>query len=178
MVFETGALLSFLDVGANIGLGLKLRHVPAAERERRVEEEALDLRLGAVVLRRRPGQLSRGERGRADLGRALIRRPSAWLLDEPLAHLDPPERFALRHRLVREAKQQEIPTIYVTHDPVEALAAGDRVGPPGRAGDPDRQARRPLRQARDPVRRGAPHPGSAGRPASAGRAARWTRGFP
>ncbi len=61
------------------------------------------------------------------MGRALIRRPSAWLLDEPLAHLDPAERFEVRHRLVQEVKRQGIATLYVTHDPVEALAVGDRL---------------------------------------------------
>jgi multiple sugar transport system ATP-binding protein len=71
--------------------------------------------------------LSAGERGRADLARALVRRPSAWLLDEPLAHLDPLERFEVRHQLVLAAKEQGVPTIYVTHDALEALAVGDRV---------------------------------------------------
>src|SRR4051794_5221536 len=75
---------------------------------------------------RRPGRWA-GERAGADMGGALIRGPPAWLLDEPLAHLDPAERFEVRHRLVQEVKRQKVATLYVTHDPVEALAVGDRV---------------------------------------------------
>ena len=126
MVFETGALVSILDVHDNLGLGLRLHHVPKDERNERVDAEAIRLRLGRV-LRRKPAGLSAGERARTDIGRALVRRPTAWLLDEPLAHLDPGERFELRHRLVEEVKKQGVATLYVTHDPVEALAVGDRV---------------------------------------------------
>jgi multiple sugar transport system ATP-binding protein len=126
MVFEAGALLSFLDVAENVGFSLRQHKVPTAERQQRVATEANRLRLGQL-LRRKPPSLSAGERARADIGRVLVRRPSAWLLDEPLSHLDPAERFELRHRLVQEAKQQQVPTLYVTHDPVEALAVADRV---------------------------------------------------
>ena len=84
------------------------------------------MRLGRL-LGRKPASLSAGERARTDIGRALVRRPTAWLLDEPLAHLDPGERFELRRRLVHEVKRQGVATLYVTHDPVEALAVGDRV---------------------------------------------------
>ena len=126
MVFEAGSLLSFLDVAENVGFGLRVHKVRADDRRERVETEARRLRL-SQLLTRKPGSLSAGERGRVDIGRALVRRPSAWLLDEPLAHLDPAERFELRHRLVQEAKRQQVPTLYVTHDPVEALAVGDRV---------------------------------------------------
>jgi len=126
MVFEAGALASFLDVGDNMGLGLRLQGVPTAQRRDRVAEEARRLRL-SQVLRRKPASLSAGERGRADIGRALVRSAAAWLLDEPLAHLDHAERLDLRRRLVQEARRRMVPTLYVTHDPVEALALGDRV---------------------------------------------------
>jgi multiple sugar transport system ATP-binding protein len=126
MVFETGALISFLNIEDNIGFGLRIHKVPKDERQDRVASEAGRLRLGRL-LNRKPANLSAGERNRAHIGRALVRRPSAWLLDEPLAHLDPAERFELRHRLVLEAKRQAVPTLYVTHDPAEALAVGDRV---------------------------------------------------
>jgi len=126
MVFETDALIPFLDVHDNLGFGLRLHHVPEDERNERVGAEATRLRLGRL-LSRKPASLSAGERARADMGRALVRRPSAWLLDEPLAHLDPAERLDVRHRLVQEVKRQGVATLYVTHDPVEALAVGDRV---------------------------------------------------
>jgi ABC-type sugar transport system ATPase subunit len=126
MVFETGALISSMDVEDNIGFGLRVQKVPPDERHERVAAEAGRLRL-AQLLSRRPENLSAGERGRAHIGHALIRRPVAWLLDEPLSHLDPVERSGLRRRLVREAKRQQVPTLYVTHDPAEALAVGDRV---------------------------------------------------
>ena len=126
MVFETGALVSILDVHDNLGLGLRLHHVPKDERNERVDAEATRMRLWRL-LGRKPASLSAGERARTDIGRALVRRPSAWLLDEPLAHLDPAERFELRRRLVHEVKRHGVATLYVTHDPVEALAVGDRV---------------------------------------------------
>jgi len=126
MVFETGELISTLTVEGNLGFGLRVQKVPQDERRRRVAVEAGRLRL-TRLLGRRPATLSVGERGRAHIGHALIRRPAAWLLDEPLGHLDPAERFQLRHRLALEAREQRVPTLYVTHDPAEALAVGDRV---------------------------------------------------
>ena len=126
MVFENSPLISALSVEDNLGFGLRMQNVPTVERHDRVAAEAGRLRL-ARLLNRRPANLSAGERGRAHIGHALIRRPVAWLLDEPLGHLDPVERFELRHRLAREARQQEVPTLYVTHDAAEALAVADRV---------------------------------------------------
>jgi multiple sugar transport system ATP-binding protein len=126
MVFEAGGLLPFLNVEDNVGFGLRLHKVPKGERQDRVATQGRRLRLGPL-LGRRPGDLSAGERGRVDLARALVRQPSAWLLDEPLGHLDPVERFEVRRQLVHAAKQYVVPTLYVTHDPVEALAIGDRV---------------------------------------------------
>ena len=126
MVFEADTLISFLDVQENLGFGLRLHHVEKGEQNERVDAEARRLRLGRL-LSRKPASLSAGESGRANIGRALVRPASAWLFDEPLAHLDPGERFDLRHRLVQEVKRQGVATLYVTHDPVEALAVGDRI---------------------------------------------------
>jgi len=126
MVFEASTLISFLDVQENLGFGLRLHHVEKGEQSERVDAEARRLRLGRL-LSRKPASLSAGESGRANIGRALVRPASAWLFDEPLAHLDPGERFELRHRLVQEVKRQGVATLYVTHDPVEALAVGDRI---------------------------------------------------
>jgi multiple sugar transport system ATP-binding protein len=126
MVFEGGSLIPSLDVAQNLHFGLRLHRVVATERDEQVMSQARRLRL-RHLLARKPGSLSAGESGRANIGRALVRRPSAWLLDEPLAHLDPVERFELRHRFVEEVRTQGVPALYVTHDPAEALAVGDRV---------------------------------------------------
>jgi len=126
MVFESSALLPFLDVAGNLGWGLRARHVPEAEVRSRVAGQARQFRLGRL-LRRRPGQLSEGERGLVGIGRALVQRPAAFLLDEPLAHLDAAERLRVRRRIVEVVRSLGVTTLYVTHDPVEALAVGDRV---------------------------------------------------
>jgi multiple sugar transport system ATP-binding protein len=126
MVFEADTLISFLTVQENLAFGLRLHHVEEGERNERVDAEARRLRLGRL-LGRKPAGLSAGESGRANIGRVLVRQASAWLFDEPLAHLDPGERFQLRQRLVQEVKRHGVATLYVTHDPVEALAVGDRV---------------------------------------------------
>ena len=126
MVFEAGALVPFLDVAGNLGFGLSVRGLPRREVDRRVSDEARLLRLGRVV-QRRPGELSAGERGRVGIGRAVIRVPALWLLDEPMAHLDAAQRIELRHWLVREVRRTGVTTLYVTHDPTEALSVGDRV---------------------------------------------------
>lgn len=126
MVFEAGALFPFLDVAGNIGWGLKARGVPEAEVDRRVAGRAGQFRLGKL-LRRRPDQLSEGERGLVGISRALVQAPRAFLLDEPLAHLDAAERLRVRHRIVEVVRSQDVSTLYVTHDPVEALAIADRV---------------------------------------------------
>ncbi|HYN17799.1 MAG TPA: ABC transporter ATP-binding protein [Actinomycetes bacterium] len=126
MVFEAGALVPFLDVAGNLGFGLKNRHVPKEEVADRVSAEARHLRLSRL-LPRKPATLSAGERGRVGIGKALIRVPALWLLDEPLAHLDAAQRFELRHWLGREVKRLGVTTVLVTHDPTEALALGDRI---------------------------------------------------
>jgi multiple sugar transport system ATP-binding protein len=126
MVFETGALIPFLDVATNMGWGLRARHVPQPEVDRRVADRARQFRLGRL-LRRRPDQLSEGERGLAGIGRALVQTPRAFLLDEPLAHLDAAERVRVRRRIVEVVRSLSVTTLYVTHDPAEALAVADRV---------------------------------------------------
>ena len=126
MVFETDALLPFLDVAGNLGWGLRARHVPQSEVDIRVESGARQFRL-ARLLRRKPDQLSQGERGLVGIGRALVQTPRAFLLDEPLAHLDAAERLRVRHRIVEVVRSVGATTIYVTHDPVEAFAVADRV---------------------------------------------------
>jgi len=126
MVFETGSLVPFLDVAANLGWGLRTRHVPAEEAARRVAGRAAELRLNRL-LRRRPAQLSEGERGLVGIGRALVQQPAAFLLDEPLAHLDAAERLRVRRRIVEVVRPLGVATLYVTHDPTDALAIADRV---------------------------------------------------
>jgi ABC-type sugar transport system ATPase subunit len=126
MVFETGALIPFLDVATNLGWGLRARRVPQPEVDRRVAGRAGQFRLGKL-LRRRPDQLSEGERGLVGIGRALVQTPRAFLLDEPLAHLDAAERLRVRRRIVEVVRSLDVTTLYVTHDPAEALAVADRV---------------------------------------------------
>lgn len=126
MVFEAGALVPFLDVADNLAWGLRARKVPAAEIERRVTGRAGQFRLSRL-LRRRPTQLSEGERGLVGIGRALVQTPAAFLLDEPLAHLDAAERLRVRRRIVEVVRSLGVTTLYVTHDPIEALALADRV---------------------------------------------------
>ncbi|HEY6747401.1 MAG TPA: ABC transporter ATP-binding protein [Mycobacteriales bacterium] len=126
MVFETGALIPFLDVATNLGWGLRARHVPQPEVDRRVAGRAAQFRLGKL-LRRRPDTLSEGERGLVEIGRALVQTPRAFLLDEPLSHLDAAERLRVRRRIVEVVRSLDVATLYVTHDPTEALAVADRV---------------------------------------------------
>ncbi len=126
MVFESGGLLPFLDVAGNIGWGLRVRRVPRAEVSDRVSAEARGLRLSRL-LSRKPAALSAGERGRVGIGRALVRVPAVFLLDEPLAHLDAADRIRTRRRIVDVVRKLGITTLYVTHDQADALAIADRV---------------------------------------------------
>ena len=126
MVFETGTLIPFLDVAHNMAWGLRARHVPEAEASERVAARARGLRL-TRLLGRMPRELSAGETGMVGIGRALVQQPAAFLLDEPLAHLDASERFRVRRRIVEAVKGVGVPTLYVTHDQTEALAIADRV---------------------------------------------------
>jgi len=126
MVFEATELVPFLDVSENLGLGLKLRHRPKDEIHERVLAQARGLRL-TRLLSRRPATLSPGERGQVGIGRALIRVPSAFLLDEPLAHHDAVSRAQMRRHIADAVKALGVTTIYVTHDQSEALAIADRI---------------------------------------------------
>jgi multiple sugar transport system ATP-binding protein len=126
MVFEQTQLFPFLDVAKNMSFALDLRHVPAEQSREQVEEHARGLRI-TKLLPRRPAALSSGERARVGIGRSLVRTPNVFLLDEPLAHLDPAERARVRRYISDVVKQAGITTFYVTHDQSEALSIADRV---------------------------------------------------
>jgi len=126
MVFESSALMPFLDVARNLGWGLRARHVPEGEVRERVSGRARQLRLGRL-LSRKPDALSHGERGLVGVGRALVARPDAFLLDEPLGHLDVAERLRVRQQIVEAVRSLGVTMLYVTHDQAEALAIADRV---------------------------------------------------
>jgi len=126
MVFQSYALYPHMSVFDNIAFPLKLRHVPKNEIKKRVEEAAELLRI-SHLLDRRPYQLSGGESQRTALGRAIIREPSMFLMDEPLSNLDAQLRVHMRVELKRLQKALKTTTIYVTHDQVEAMTMGDRV---------------------------------------------------
>jgi ABC-type sugar transport system ATPase subunit len=116
-----------LSVRDNLGFALRFRPVAKDEAARRVKDVAAGLGL-SELLDRMPHQLSGGQRQRVSLGRALVRRPAVLLLDEPLAHLDVPLRAAVRDAVTAYRKQYAMTTLWVTHDPAEADAAGDWVG--------------------------------------------------
>jgi multiple sugar transport system ATP-binding protein len=126
MVFQDHALFPHLTVFDNMALGLRLRKFPRAETAARVNAAAEMLGLKAL-LERRPAELSGGECQRAALGRALVRHPRVFLLDEPLSNLDAPLRLQLRGEIARLQRQMAATMIFVTHDQAEALALADTV---------------------------------------------------
>ena len=126
MVFQNYALYPHMTVAKNLGYGLKVRKTPKAEIERRVEEVARLLGL-QDLLQRRPGALSGGQRQRVAMGRAIVREPQAFLMDEPLSNLDAKLRVDMRAELARLHDRLGITTVYVTHDQVEAMTLGSRV---------------------------------------------------
>jgi ABC-type sugar transport system ATPase subunit len=126
MVFQNYALYPHMTVYKNLAFGLKERHTPKPEIERRVREASAILGLDDL-LGRRPAQLSGGQRQRVAMGRALVREPKAFLLDEPLSNLDAKLRVQMRAELKRIHQRLGITTIYVTHDQVEAMTLGDRI---------------------------------------------------
>jgi multiple sugar transport system ATP-binding protein len=126
MVFQNYALYPTMSVEENLGFGLKLRHVPGPERASRVRQVATTLGLQAL-LDRRPALLSGGQRQRVAMGRAMVREPKAFLMDEPLSNLDAKLRVSMRAELARLHERLGVTTVYVTHDQVEAMTLGQRV---------------------------------------------------
>ncbi|HVU79081.1 MAG TPA: sn-glycerol-3-phosphate ABC transporter ATP-binding protein UgpC [Gaiellaceae bacterium] len=126
MVFQTYALYPHMSVRQNLGYGLKARRTPKAEIARRVDEVAGLLGLDEL-LDRRPAQLSGGQRQRVAMGRAIVRQPQAFLLDEPLSNLDAKLRVGMRASLAQLHQRLGVTTVYVTHDQTEAMTLGQRV---------------------------------------------------
>jgi multiple sugar transport system ATP-binding protein len=126
MVFQNYALYPHLTAHENIGFSLAMRGVKKTERDRRVREAAEVLGL-TEVLDRRPRQLSGGQRQRVAMGRALVREPAVFLMDEPLSNLDAKLRVQMRTEVMRVQRRLGVATLYVTHDQTEAMTMGDRV---------------------------------------------------
>jgi multiple sugar transport system ATP-binding protein len=126
MVFQNYALYPHMTVAENIGFALKLRHLPKDQLKAKVNEAADILGL-TDWLDRKPGQLSGGQRQRVAMGRAIVREPSVFLMDEPLSNLDAKLRVQMRAEVARIQRRMGVSTIYVTHDQVEAMTMGDRV---------------------------------------------------
>jgi multiple sugar transport system ATP-binding protein len=126
MVFQNYALYPYLDVAANLAFPLKMARVKGAERARRVREtaELLDL---TPFLERKPAQLSGGQRQRVAMGRAIIREPAVFLMDEPLSNLDAKLRVQMRAEIAALQSRLGVTTVFVTHDQVEAMTMGHRV---------------------------------------------------
>jgi multiple sugar transport system ATP-binding protein len=126
MVFQSYALYPHLSVYENIAFSLRLQKVKKAEVDRRVTEAARILGLESL-LKRKPRALSGGQRQRVAMGRAIVRQPQAFLMDEPLSNLDAKLRVQMRAEIARLQSDLGVTTIYVTHDQVEAMTMGDRV---------------------------------------------------
>jgi multiple sugar transport system ATP-binding protein len=126
MVFQSYALYPRMSVRRNMGFGLRMRRTEKAERERRVQEVAEVLAL-EHLLDRRPGALSGGQRQRVAMGRAIVREPRVFLMDEPLSNLDAKLRVSMRAQLSLLHQRLGVTTVYVTHDQVEAMTLGQRV---------------------------------------------------
>jgi len=126
MVFQNYALYPHMTVYDNIAFALQIARMPKPEIERRVREVAKTLQLDPY-LGRRPGQLSGGQRQRVAMGRAIVREPAVFLMDEPLSNLDAKLRVQMRSEIARIQDRLGVTTVYVTHDQVEAMTMGDRV---------------------------------------------------
>src|SRR5881394_2120016 len=126
MVFQSYALYPHMTVRQNLGYGLKVRKTPKADAGRRVEQVAEMLHL-EELLDRRPAALSGGQRQRVAMGRAIVREPKAFLMDEPLSNLDAKLRVSMRAQLAALHSRLGTTTVYVTHDQVEAMTLGHRV---------------------------------------------------
>jgi multiple sugar transport system ATP-binding protein len=126
MVFQNYALYPHMTVFQNMVLSLKIHKVPREERTRRVREAAAVLHL-EDILEKRPRELSGGQRQRVAMGRAIVREPQAFLMDEPLSNLDAKLRVQMRSEILRIQRDLAVTTIYVTHDQTEAMTLGDAV---------------------------------------------------
>jgi multiple sugar transport system ATP-binding protein len=126
MVFQDYALYPHMTVRQNLAYGLKLKKMPKAEWQRRVAEVAATLGL-EELLDRKPAKLSGGQRQRVAMGRAIVREPQAFLMDEPLSNLDAKLRVSMRAELAKLHERLGVTTVYVTHDQVEAMTLGQRV---------------------------------------------------
>jgi multiple sugar transport system ATP-binding protein len=127
MVFQNYALYPQKTVAENMGFALKMQRVPKADRDRRVREAARLLDLDDQLLDRKPKQLSGGQRQRVAMGRAIVREPKVFLMDEPLSNLDAKLRVQTRSQIAELQRRLGVTTVYVTHDQVEAMTMGHRV---------------------------------------------------
>ncbi len=152
MVFQNYALYPHMTVGDNMGFALKMAGVPKTERQQRVQEAAHLLGL-EDYLNRKPKALSGGQRQRVAMGRAIVRSPQVFLMDEPLSNLDAKLRVSTRTQIAALQTRLGVTTVYVTHDQVEAMTMGDRVAVhEGRPPAAVRHPAEPLRLATEPVR--------------------------
>jgi multiple sugar transport system ATP-binding protein len=150
MVFQNYALYPHMTVAENLGFGLKLRKLKRAEVAQRVRTAAATLGL-EDYLERKPGALSGGQRQRVAMGRAIVRQPRAYLMDEPLSNLDAKLRVQMRAEIQTLQRTLGVTTIYVTHDQTEAMTMGDRIavmrdGTLQQVDTPDRVYQRPANQ--------------------------------
>src|SRR5215212_1201189 len=148
MVFQNYALYPHMTVRENMGYALKKRKVPRDEVKSKVEETAKILDL-SEHLDRKPGNMSGGQRQRVAMGRAIVREPQAFLMDEPLSNLDAKLRVQMRGEIQALQKRLDVTTVYVTHDQVEAMTMGDRIailrdGALQQVGKPDEVYDRPA----------------------------------
>jgi len=148
MVFQNYALYPHMNVEENMAFSLKISHIPRADVRRQVHEVAQTLAL-EPLLDRKPKALSGGQRQRVAMGRAMVRRPKVFLMDEPLSNLDAKLRVAMRGELIRLHQESGTTTVYVTHDQVEAMTLGDRIavlnqGRLQQVGTPDELYHRPV----------------------------------
>jgi len=127
MVFQNYALYPNKTVAENMGFALKMQHVARPERDRRVREAARLLDLDDMLLDRKPKALSGGQRQRVAMGRAIVREPKVFLMDEPLSNLDAKLRVQTRSQIAELQRRLGVTTVYVTHDQVEAMTMGHRV---------------------------------------------------
>ncbi len=126
MVFQNYALYPHMTVRNNIGFPLRMQNIPRGERRERIESAAELLGIGEL-LERKPGALSGGQRQRVAMGRAIVRHPTSFLMDEPLSNLDAKLRVQMRAELVKLHQRLGVTTLYVTHDQTEAMTLGERV---------------------------------------------------